>query len=162
MPPCPAWPLQLSCCPVQERPGGGRPRKLSPEELQAQQQAYGRPADPEEGVQYDRLLSTLLGWVLVLLPSFRPKHVVKCLTSLAYMKLYNAEVGCGDRVGCGSVGGEGERGGVWGYGEVWERGCVWGRCGRATPVTLHHDLSHCITPKVTIAVKDAFEQGTMH
>ena len=33
--------------------------------------AFSRPRDEAGAQQYDRLLSTLLGWILVLLPNFR-------------------------------------------------------------------------------------------
>lgn len=59
-------------------------------------QSYGsdfaRPRDEAASAEYDRLLSTLLGWVLVLMPNFRPRQVTLTLQSLAKLELWNVEV----------------------------------------------------------------------
>ncbi|KAG1679445.1 hypothetical protein FOA52_007737 [Chlamydomonas sp. UWO 241] len=55
--------------------------------------AFVRPTNDEAAAaEYDRLLSTLLGWVLVLMSSFRPRQVVTTLQSLAKLELWNLEV----------------------------------------------------------------------
>eukprot|EP00197_Chlamydomonas_leiostraca_P004708 CAMPEP_0202868452 /NCGR_PEP_ID=MMETSP1391-20130828/10885_1 /ASSEMBLY_ACC=CAM_ASM_000867 /TAXON_ID=1034604 /ORGANISM="Chlamydomonas leiostraca, Strain SAG 11-49" /LENGTH=594 /DNA_ID=CAMNT_0049548627 /DNA_START=137 /DNA_END=1921 /DNA_ORIENTATION=+ len=50
-----------------------------------------RPGEADRA-EYDGLLGSLLGWVLALLPMFRPKHTALCLYALARMELYSAEV----------------------------------------------------------------------
>eukprot|EP00195_Chlamydomonas_chlamydogama_P017840 CAMPEP_0202894980 /NCGR_PEP_ID=MMETSP1392-20130828/4258_1 /ASSEMBLY_ACC=CAM_ASM_000868 /TAXON_ID=225041 /ORGANISM="Chlamydomonas chlamydogama, Strain SAG 11-48b" /LENGTH=659 /DNA_ID=CAMNT_0049579841 /DNA_START=154 /DNA_END=2133 /DNA_ORIENTATION=- len=51
-----------------------------------------RPADPNDRPDYDSLLSSLLGWVLALLPTYRPRQVSQTLYSLARLELWNSEV----------------------------------------------------------------------
>eukprot|EP00199_Chlamydomonas_sp_CCMP681_P001324 CAMPEP_0119107956 /NCGR_PEP_ID=MMETSP1180-20130426/12616_1 /TAXON_ID=3052 ORGANISM="Chlamydomonas cf sp, Strain CCMP681" /NCGR_SAMPLE_ID=MMETSP1180 /ASSEMBLY_ACC=CAM_ASM_000741 /LENGTH=606 /DNA_ID=CAMNT_0007093509 /DNA_START=71 /DNA_END=1894 /DNA_ORIENTATION=+ len=51
-----------------------------------------RPVDPTAAAGYDGLLSALLGWVLALLPTFRPKQTCGCLVALGRLGLYNKEV----------------------------------------------------------------------
>ena len=54
--------------------------------------ALQRPRGDEAAAQqYDRLLSTLLGWVLTLLPSFRIRQVSTVISALAKLDLWNAE-----------------------------------------------------------------------
>ena len=60
--------------------------------------AFQRPREEEAAQQYDRLLSTLLGWVLVLMPSFRARQVSTVLTALAKLDLWNPEVRVRSRV----------------------------------------------------------------
>lgn len=77
-------PLQISYRPTPSRQGGDSSRLGS---------AFERPRDEAAAQEYDRLLSMLLGWVLVLLPSFRPRQVSTSLQALAKLELWNVEVG---------------------------------------------------------------------
>ncbi len=51
-----------------------------------------RPREAHEAGEYDQLLSTLLGWVLSMTPTFRPRHTAMNLGSLAKLQLYSPEV----------------------------------------------------------------------
>ncbi len=50
-------------------------------------------ADAEAKQQHDQLLSNMLGWILTLLPTFRPRHVSVVMHALSKLSLWNPEVG---------------------------------------------------------------------
>ena len=49
-------------------------------------------ADPEAKQQHDQLQSNMLGWILTLLPTFRPKHTSGIMHALSKLGLWNPEV----------------------------------------------------------------------
>jgi hypothetical protein len=51
-----------------------------------------RPDDENDAGDFDGLLSSLLGYVLALLPTYRPRHTTRTLQSMCRMQLYSPEV----------------------------------------------------------------------
>lgn len=63
-----------------------------PRHVAVQMSREQRPSQEDDGGEYDRQLSTLLGWLLALMPTFRPRHTVMNLNTLSKMQLYSPEV----------------------------------------------------------------------
>lgn len=51
-----------------------------------------RPRVASGDAQFDGLLSALLGWVLALLPTFRPRQTATCMYALGRLELNSPEV----------------------------------------------------------------------
>lgn len=62
-----------------------------------------RPQDAEGSQGFDALLASLLGWVLALLPTLRPRQTCMCLVALGRLALYNKEVRMGSSNISGSL-----------------------------------------------------------
>ncbi|KAJ9527608.1 hypothetical protein QJQ45_025881, partial [Haematococcus lacustris] len=50
------------------------------------------PTAPDDLEEYNALLRALLGWIVQLLPTFRPYQVMRTLDAMSYIQLYNPDV----------------------------------------------------------------------